>query len=167
MAIREIITYPNPILRKPCEALTDINDEIICLSEDMVETMKLARGAGLAAVQVAVPKRLIVLEPESEKKTAKPLIVINPVIVEESDEETAEEGCLSLPDFVTKVKRAEKVTVRGLDRNAKPLKIEAQGILAVALQHEIDHLDGTLILDRAGLIKREFYKKRLSKAASR
>lgn len=164
MPLRSIITYPAPILRKTAKSIEDLNDDILRLSEDMLETMRLARGAGLAANQVGVPVRLIVLEADTEKKAENPIIVVNPVIVEcGATEETSEEGCLSLPKFYEFVKRAEKVLVRGMSLKGETFEMECEGHLARAFQHEIDHLNGILFIDHLSPIKKDLFKKKYSK----
>jgi peptide deformylase len=164
MPLRSIITYPASVLRKSARLIEDLDDDILRLSEDMLETMRLARGAGLAANQVGVPLRLIVLEADTEKKTEKPIIVVNPVIVErDANEEIAEEGCLSLPKFYEFVKRAEKVLVRGMSLNGEAFEMECEGHMARAFQHEIDHLNGILFIDHLSPVKKDLFKKRYSK----
>lgn len=166
MSVLEIRKYPDGVLRREARPVISV-DVVQDLIDDMIETMYAAPGVGLAAPQVGVSLQVIVVDVSGKEEASPLLILINPEIVEEEGSVEGEEGCLSLPDFVTNVKRAEKVIVKGLDRNGTSLRVEAGGLLAVALQHEIDHIKGTLILDRAGIIKREFYKKRLAKAASR
>jgi peptide deformylase len=166
MAVRQIITYPAPILRKEAKSVQNITDDIVRLSEDMVETMHLARGAGLAAVQVGSPVRLIVLDPETEKRGQNPLIILNPVIVEQESEETAEEGCLSLPKFYEFVKRAAKVCVRGVWLTGESFEMDCQGHMARAFQHEIDHLNGILFIDHLSPIKKGLFKKKYPIQAS-
>lgn len=168
MALLEIRTYPDPVLRKVAKPIDDINDDIIKLAEDMIETMRLFRGAGLAANQVGVPIRMIVLEPESDKKDrgnkkSDALILINPVIVKSEEEEIAEEGCLSLPRFYEYIKRAKKVSVKGLSTANIPFEMECDGHMARAFQHEIDHLNGVLFIDYLSPIKRNLFKKKYVK----
>jgi peptide deformylase len=130
----------------------------------MIETMYAARGVGLAANQVGIPKRVCVID-VNLKEEKKPLIVlINPLIIEKEGLVEAEEGCLSIPGYMTTIKRAERVYVRGLNREGKTVEIEGTGLFARAIQHEIDHLDGLLIIDRMTPIKREFFKRRYKKS---
>lgn len=170
MAVREIKTYPEKVLKQKAAPVENIDRELQRLIDDMIETMYAAPGIGLAAPQVGVSKSLIVIDvshrEEEEEKT--PLIVlINPVMKEADGEMESEEGCLSLPGYITTVKRAERVLVQGLDREGRPVQIEGEGVLCRALQHEIDHLNGTLLIDRISSIKREFFKKRFQKALSK
>jgi peptide deformylase len=169
MALLEIKKYPERVLAKKASPVERINGELQRLIDDMIETMYAAPGIGLAAPQVNISNRLLVIDishREEEKKI--PLIVlINPEIVEEEGLIESEEGCLSLPGYVANVQRAEKICVRGLDRSGKPVEIEGEGLLARALQHEIDHLNGTLLIDRISRIRREFFKKRFQKALTK
>jgi peptide deformylase len=153
MALRKIVTLPEPVLRRKARKIIDFGPELQTLLDDMVETMREAPGVGLAAPQVNVPLRAIVVEygDEGEKEAPPKLyIVINPEITRFSMEmETGTEGCLSIPGYVGDVKRALSITVKGQNRHGKPLKIKANGWLARIFQHEIDHLDGVLFPDRA------------------
>lgn len=142
-----------------------VDDEIHRLIDDMIETMYAAPGIGLAAPQVGVSKRVIVIDVSIREEERTPVIaLINPEIKALEGKIESEEGCLSLPGYIASITRAEKVFVRGLDREGKPVEIEAEGLLCRALQHEIDHLNGTLLIDRISSIKREFFKKRFQKA---
>lgn len=168
MALLEIRTYPDPVLRKTAKPIEDINADILKLAEDMVETMRLSRGAGLAANQVGVPIRLIVLEPEADKKNrgnknSKAMIIINPVITKREDEEVAEEGCLSLPKFYEYIKRAKKISVKGTTIDKIPFEMQCDGHMARAFQHEIDHLNGVLFIDYLSPVKRNIFKKKYVK----
>lgn len=151
MALLEIITLPNPILRKKAHKVTDFGKEFRTLVADMVETMRDAPGVGLAAPQVAVPLRLIVVEygdDEDETVPKKLFIVANPEIIEKSEEMVLGiEGCLSVPDLIGEVERHESVVVKGQNRQGQPVKIKASGWLARIFQHEIDHLDGIVYTD--------------------
>lgn len=165
MAVREIRKYPDEVLKEKALNVEAVDGELQHLIDDMVETMYAASGVGLAAPQVGVSRRLIVVDVSvREGEDTRLIVLCNPEIVTEEGSVESEEGCLSLPGFVTKLKRAEKVTVRGLDREGKETAVEASGLLSMALQHEIDHLNGTLILDRTSFIKREFFKKQLQKS---
>jgi len=153
MAIREIVTIPEPILRRKARKVTDFGPELQAIIDDMVETMRQAPGVGLAAPQVDVPLRLIVVEfgdEEDEDAPTKLYTVINPEIVRSSQEmEVGTEGCLSIPGFLGEVDRSIVVTVKGQNRHGQPMRIKAKGWLARIFQHEIDHLDGVLFIDRA------------------
>lgn len=167
MSILEIKKYPDEILKKKSSPVDNINGDLQHLIDDMVETMYAAPGIGLAAPQIGVSKRLIVVDVSTKEEQYPPVILINPEIIETDDFVDSEEGCLSIPGYISTIKRAEKIVVRGLDRNGKPLQFEADGLFARAIQHEIDHLDGILFVDRMSYIKREFFKKRYLKAVMR
>jgi peptide deformylase len=153
MAVREIVTLPAPILRRKARKITEFGPELQTLIDDMVETMREAPGVGLAAPQVDVPLRLIVVEygdEENEEVPPKLYAVINPEITRmESETIAGTEGCLSIPGMLGDVDRSVSVTVKGLNRKGRPIKIKADGWLARIFQHEIDHLDGVLFPDRA------------------
>jgi peptide deformylase len=152
MGIRKIVTLPDPVLRKKARKITDFGPEIQALIDDMVETMREAPGVGLAAPQVGISSRLIVVEygdEEDEEAPKKLYVVLNPEIVRTDTEVVSGvEGCLSIPELVGNVERFESVTVRGFNRRGQPLKIKAKGWLARIFQHEIDHLEGVLFVDR-------------------
>jgi len=163
VAILEIVKYPHPVLSKRCEEIQSVNGEVKQLIQDMIETMYQASGIGLAACQVGVSQRVLVVD-VSPMDTEKDLItMINPEVVQEEGEVESEEGCLSVPDCVEKVIRKTKIRVRGLSPEEKEIEVAAEGILAIALQHEIDHLNGMLILDRISRLKREIYRNKLKK----
>ncbi|MEW6161857.1 MAG: peptide deformylase [Nitrospirota bacterium] len=165
MALLEIKKYPEKILKEKAAYVEIMDGDLQGLIDDMVETMYAARGVGLAANQVGVLKRLCVIDTSTrEEEKRLPIVLINPVIIGKEDTVEAEEGCLSIPGYIPIVKRSAKVYVKGLNREGKPIEIEATGLLARVLQHEIDHLDGLLIIDRISPIKREFFKKRYKKS---
>lgn len=172
MAVLEIKKYPEKILREKTFPVKEFNsEELQRLIDDMIETMYAAFGVGLAANQVGVQKQVIVIDVSSREAVdvasppESPLIVlINPEIIASEGETENEEGCLSLPGYMTVIKRAEKVRVRGLDRQGKPIEIEGTGLLSRALQHEIDHLNGLLLIDKIGCLKKELFKKRYKAA---
>lgn len=167
MALLEIKKYPEKILKEKTAPVVDINSSIQRLIDDMIETMYAAKGVGLAANQVGVSKRLCVIDIPIYRDEKTPLIVlINPEIVERKGSVEVEEGCLSIHEYRAKIKRAEEVLVKGFDRKGKPIEIAGGDLLARALQHEIDHLDGLLFIDRLSPIKREFFKKRYKKTLS-
>ncbi|RME06367.1 MAG: peptide deformylase [Anaerolineae bacterium] len=153
MSIRTIVTVPHPVLRQKAGKVTTFDQELQTLIDDMIETMRAAPGVGLAAPQVNVPLRLFVAEYGDDDDPDAPVqtyVFINPRIVAASREtEVGVEGCLSIPGLVGEVIRAQRITVNGLDRHGKPLKMEAHGWLARIFQHEIDHLDGVLFTDHA------------------
>ncbi|RME88626.1 MAG: peptide deformylase [Anaerolineae bacterium] len=154
MALREIVTVPAEVLRRKARPVTRFDDELQRLIDDMIETMRAAPGVGLAAPQVAVSQRLIVVEyaEDEEDEAAEPklYVVVNPKITRHSKEtEMGVEGCLSIPGLVGEVERYLSVTVKGQNRHGQPLKIKARGWLARIFQHEVDHLNGILFTDRA------------------
>jgi peptide deformylase len=163
MAVLEILTYPHPLLKKRCLEVEKIDGEVKRLIRDMTETMYEANGVGLAACQVGVSKRVIVLDVSPMDPEQDLFALVNPEIVAEEEEIDHEEGCLSVPDCLETIKRKQKVRVRGMSPEGKEIELEAQGILAIALQHEVDHLNGVLILDRMSGLKREIYRKKLRK----
>ncbi|MDP7354573.1 MAG: peptide deformylase [Desulfobacterales bacterium] len=164
MAILEILTYPDQFLSRPAMPAEHIDETIQTLIGDMAATLYDAPGVGLAAIQVGYGKRVIVYDISSQDKGRSLQVLINPRIVDMDGEVISEnEGCLSVPDFRADVKRASSILVEGLDREENPLSIEADGHLALVLQHEIDHLDGTLFIERISSLKREMYKRRMRK----
>jgi peptide deformylase len=165
MPLLEILTYPNPFLRQPVKPVTTFDDKIQNIIEDMADTMYDAPGVGLAAIQAGIDKQIIVFDPEADPKKRIFQVFINPEIVESRGEMVSEnEGCLSVPDLRANVKRSEFVVVQGLDRYGNPLKIKTDSLLSVILQHEIDHLNGVLFIDRISALKRQLYKKKRQKA---
>ncbi|HDZ91769.1 MAG: peptide deformylase [Deltaproteobacteria bacterium] len=160
---KEIHTYPDPVLKARAEVVTEIDAEIQALIDAMTEIMYSAPGIGLAANQVGVLKRVIVFDRTPKDRERDPVALINPEIVLSEDEIKWEEACLSVPDFTAEVVRNGRVKVRGIDREGNPLDIEAEDLLGVCLQHEIDHLDGILFIDRISTLKRALYKKKLKK----
>lgn len=163
MACLHICTYPDAVLRQDAEPIDKVNGDILRLIDDMAETMYDAPGIGLAANQVGQPVRLILVDLQRQDYEHGLIVLINPEIVAASGEITYEEGCLSVPDYFANVKRAGEVTVRGLDRNGREVRIEASGLLAVVLQHEIDHLQGRLFIDRLGPIAKDIFKRKWKK----
>lgn len=163
MSAIDIRVIPDPVLRKLSDPINNITDRIVTLTDNMVETMILAHGAGLAAPQIGLPIRLIVLEASLNPLEKEPLILINPTIVETQLEENGEEGCLSVPGYYEYVKRAKKVFARGTGLNGNTIELESEGQLARALQHEIDHLNGVLFIDLLSPIKKSLFKKKYSR----
>jgi len=160
MSLREIIVYPDPVLRKKSAYVEEVSKEITQLMRDMVETMQASRGVGLAAVQVGVLKRVIVVNVGETL-----LALANPEIIGGDGEVQMEEGCLCLPQVLVEVMRKEKVKVKGLNEKGEEVVIDAEGLLARALQHEMDHLDGVLIIDKVSKLKRELLTSKLRKEA--
>jgi len=165
MAVLNICTFPDKILLRQATRISTVDKEIEQLADSMAETMYDAPGIGLAANQVGVSKRLIVVDIAPSSPESDLIALVNPELIAAAGEITIEEGCLSVPNYQSEVKRHEKVTVRGLNLNGKPVLIEAEGLLAVVLQHEIDHLNGTLFIDRLSRLKRDLIKRRLRKLA--
>ncbi len=162
MAVLRILEFPDPQLRKKAVSVESVDASIRSLVDDMFETMREAKGVGLAATQVNVQKRIVVMD-VSEDKDA-PLCLINPKIYEKEGLEESEEGCLSVPGFFENVTRAEKIRVRAVNRNGEPIDMEADGLLAVCVQHEIDHLEGKLFVDYLSTLKRQRIRKKMEKA---
>mgnify|MGYP000619201041 CR=1 FL=1 len=163
MACLQICTYPDPILRRKAEPVPTVDREIRRLIDEMAETMYSAPGIGLAANQVGKAQRVLVVDLQRPEYDQGLLVLVNPKIVAASGETTYEEGCLSVPEFFSNVKRYEQVTVQALDKDGKPVEISANGLLAVVLQHEIDHLEGRLFIDHLGTITRELFKRKWKK----
>ncbi|MGH9456366.1 MAG: peptide deformylase [Thermoanaerobaculia bacterium] len=163
MAIRPIVKYGDPVLRKPTEPVTTIDDEIRKLIHDMVETMYAAPGVGLAANQVGVSKRLMIIDLSVGETPDDLHVFINPEFVEKKGSITEEEGCLSIPDFVETVTRPEITTVRYQDREGEWKAMTGEGLMARALNHEIDHLDGTLYVDYLRGLRKERLLKKVAK----
>lgn len=162
MAIRRILKFPDPQLKQTALVVRNIDSQVDNLVADMLETMYAAPGVGLAAPQVGVGERVIVLD-VSEERGKNVIKLVNPVIVEKEGSIVWEEGCLSVVDFTEKVQRANHVLVKGWTLDEKEIEIDAEGFLAVALQHEIDHLDGKLFIDRISRLKRDIYRRRVKK----
>ncbi len=156
-----ILHFPDPRLRKRALPVDTIDDAVRGLIDDMLETMYAAPGIGLAANQVNVQRRIIVIDISEEKD--QPLVLVNPSILERQGEEEMEEGCLSVPGYCDMVRRAEWVRMSALDCNAEPFELETDGLLAVCIQHEIDHLDGKLFVDYLSPLKRNRLRKKLAK----
>jgi peptide deformylase len=166
MALREIITVPNPLLKKRSVAVEHVDDELRALMDDMLETMYAAPGIGLAAVQVGVPKRVIVMDLARDGEPAQPRHFVNPQITWRSEEMAVrEEGCLSVPDVYDEVERPARVGLRYLDYDGAEVEEEAEGLLAVCIQHEMDHLDGVLFIDHLSRLKRDRAVAKVKKAA--
>lgn len=164
MSKLKILTYPESFLSKPTQAVKNIDGKLRGLMDDMAETMYDAPGVGLAAIQVGCDKSILVYDvsPPDEKRSLQ--VLMNPKIISSEGEIISEnEGCLSVPEYRADVKRATSILVEGLDEEGNPLRIEAEGFLAIVLQHEIDHLNGTLFIDHISALKRQLYKKRVKK----
>ena len=156
-----ILEYPDPRLRKKAAPVTAVDDALRQLADNLLETMYAAKGVGLAATQVDVHQRLIVLDVSDTRD--QPLVLINPELLTLEGSGPGEEGCLSLPGIYEKLSRATHIRVRALGRDGEPLEMDAEGLLAVCIQHEMDHLEGKLFIDRISRLKREMYKRRVKK----
>jgi peptide deformylase len=168
MALRPIIILPDPKLRLVSAPLERVDDDLRKLMDDMVETMHDAPGIGLAAIQIAEPIRLVVLDLAKKEEPPQPQYFINPEVVWSSDDRSVyEEGCLSIPEYYEEVERPANIRVRFLDRLGKPQELLAEGMLATALQHEIDHLNGVLFIDHISKLKRDRVVKKFAKMAKR
>ncbi|MEQ5778300.1 MULTISPECIES: peptide deformylase [unclassified Thalassospira] len=164
MALREILIVPDPRLKQECDPVSEVNDEIRQILDDMLETMYDAPGIGLAGPQIGVMKRLVVLDVSDDKEKPEPMKLVNPEIIWESEDcSVYQEGCLSIPDQYADVERPLEVGVRYLDENGKAHEIEADGLLATCIQHEIDHLDGILFTDYLSALKRNMILKKVIK----
>jgi peptide deformylase len=163
----EIVVYPDPILKKKAEPVRHIDQDIQDLIETMGELMYGASGIGLAANQVGVSKQVFVFDLDYREKGKNLNVLINPTIVLAEETIEYEEGCLSVPDFQAKTTRRKHLKVNGIDGHGKPIDIEAEDLLAICIQHEIDHLNGTLILDYVSHLKRNLYKRRIEKLMKR
>jgi peptide deformylase len=161
--VRDIVIWPDPVLKKVAAPVARVDDEIRALLDDMAETMYAADGVGLAAPQVGVSKRIVVIDTSPRQEGQKLLHLVNPRIVRTEGETTYTEGCLSVPGEAEEVERAAKVWVEALDRDGKAISIEGEGLLAIALQHELDHLEGVLFVDHLSSLKRELIRKRMKK----
>jgi len=163
MSLLSIVNCLDPILRKKCQPVENINDKLIKLSEDMIETMYESGGLGLAANQVGLSSGLFVINISIQKEERNPIVIINPTMTASEDKEMGEEGCLSIPDIFTEVKRAQRVEVKGCDLKGDEVRYEAEGFLARAFQHEMDHLNGILFWDNLGKVKRDILKRKFRK----
>lgn len=162
MALLDILCFPDSRLRTVAQSVEEVDDSLRSLIDSMLETMYDAPGIGLAATQVNVHKRILVIDVSEEKN--QPLILINPMILERKGGQEGEEGCLSVPGYYESVERADYVRVEALDRDGRQFELEADGLLAVCIQHEMDHLDGKLFVDYLSKLKRSRIQKKLEKA---
>ena len=164
MAIREILTVPNPVLKQVSQPVAAVDGELRALMDDMLETMYDAPGIGLAAIQIGVPKRVIVMDLAREEEPKAPRYFVNPEILWSSEEmQGYEEGCLSVPEYYDEVQRPSKVRLRYLNYQGDTVEEEAEGLYAVCIQHEMDHLDGVLFIDHLSRLKREQAVKKVKK----
>ena len=161
--LREIVKYPDPVLERPAEPVTEFDNELRTLVDDMFESMYAAKGIGLAAPQIGVPKRLTVIDLSFQKNPEEKIVLINPEIIFREGKQYEEEGCLSLPEIREKVSRAAKVKVKAQNANGEWFEIDGEELLARAFQHEIDHLDGVLFFRRVSALKRDLILRKIRK----
>jgi peptide deformylase len=166
MTIKPLIILPDPLLRQVSKPVETVNSELLKLADDMLETMYDAPGIGLAAIQIGVARRVLVIDVSRDDEEKAPQVFINPEIITSSDERSVyEEGCLSIPEYYAEVERPAAIGVKYLGRDGKQHELQADGLLATCLQHEIDHLNGVLFIDHISRLKREMVIKRFTKAA--
>lgn len=163
MALRTILKYPDARLKQVAAPVEHVDDEIRQLVDDMAETMYAAPGVGLAANQIGVLKRVFVIDIAGEDEASDLRVFINPEIMDATGTQTWEEGCLSFPGVTEEIRRAERVRVKALDRDGNPFELEAEGLLAVAIQHENDHLNGVVMLDKLNAVKRRLLGRKLAR----
>ncbi len=163
MAVLKVLSFPDKRLRTKAKAVESVDDSVRAIMDDMLETMYEAPGIGLAATQVDIHQQIVVIDISEEKDSA--LYLVNPEIIAKSGKEISEEGCLSVPEYYAEVERAEKVTVSALGYDGKPFEVEADGLLAVCIQHELDHLQGKLFVDYLSPLKQQRVRKKLEKLA--
>lgn len=165
MAIRTILHYPDPRLRQKAQVVTQVTPDIKKLIDDMAETMYAAPGVGLAATQIGEAHRIFIVDIAGEDEPSNLMVFINPEIVTTDGNQTGAEGCLSFPGVTEDVKRAATVSIRAIDQTGKPFELDADGLLAVAVQHELDHLEGVLMIDRVGMLKKRIIQRKMQKRA--
>jgi peptide deformylase len=166
MAIRTILHYPDTRLRQKALPVEQITPEIRALVEDMAETMYAAPGVGLAATQIGEPHRIFIVDIAAEDEPSNLMVFINPEIVENQGDQTGPEGCLSFPGITEDIKRASRVRIRAIDKEGKPFELTAEGLLSVAIQHEHDHLEGVLMIDKMGVLKKRIVQRKMQKRAT-
>lgn len=166
MTIKPLIILPDPVLRQLSQPVETVNADVRRLADDMLDTMYDAPGIGLAAIQIGIPRQMLVIDVSKDGEEKQPLVFINPKILTTSDERSVyEEGCLSIPDYYAEVERPATITVEYIDFEGKQLTAKADGLLATCLQHEIDHLNGVLFIDHISKLKREMVIRKFTKAA--
>ncbi|MCZ6513088.1 MAG: peptide deformylase [Nitrospinae bacterium] len=163
MSVLTIRNCLDPVLRKKCDLIENIEESLVTLTDDMIETMYNATGVGLAANQVGISSRLIVVDLGFKDEQHNPITIINPVVTASEEEMIGQEGCLSIPEVYADIKRFQRVEVKGVDLNGKDVRLEVEGFLARAFQHEMDHLEGKLFWDMLGKVKRDMLKRKFKK----
>jgi peptide deformylase len=161
MTLRNILFYPNPRLRLKATPIQKVDNSIRTLIDDMFETMHEGRGVGLAATQIDIQLQLITMDVSVDR--TQPLVLINPVIIEKHGSRAEEEGCISVPGVFAKTPRADRITVKALDKDGNPFELDAESILATCIQHEVDHLEGKLFIDHLSALKRKWIMKKFNK----
>jgi len=165
MTLREIITVPDPLLRRKSAPVERVDHELNRLADDMLETMYEAPGIGLAAIQLGIERRIVIADVSREEDEAEPYVLFNPAVIWRADDRSVySEGCLSVPDQYVDVERPARCKIAYIGRDGKPAELEAEGLLATCLQHEIDHLDGVLMIDYLSRLKRDIIVRKLAKA---
>lgn len=159
--VREVLIYPDPLLKQKAKSVAKVDDSVRALVKDMTETMYAEEGVGLAAPQIGVARRVIVIDTSPRQKGEKLRVFINPELLSAEGRTKYTEGCLSIPGEAEEIERFDRVTVRALDTKGETFELEAEGLLAIALQHEMDHLDGVLFVDRLSSVKRGLIRKRM------
>ena len=159
MAVRDIVLFPDPILKTVCEAVDPQSPETAQLVQDLIDTVAASPGVGLAAPQIGIPKRAFIVDVRP-KPGAGLLVLLNPEIVSSSGPKTGREGCLSIPDFTAKVRRPQEIVIRGIKPDGSSVVLHSSGFEAVCIQHELDHLDGILFLDRVASLKRDVFRRK-------
>jgi peptide deformylase len=163
LKIHQVVKWPEPVLAQKAAKVTEFNDDLKQLVEEMFESMYVAQGIGLAAPQIAISKRITVIDVSFKKNPEEKIVLINPEIIEREGKQVEEEGCLSLPEIREKVQRAAKVKVRAQDATGEWFELEGEELLARAIQHEIDHLDGVLFIDRLSRLKKDLVMRKIKK----
>lgn len=161
MAVRELLLYPDPILKQACDAVEFFDDRLLELARDLRDTLAASPGVGLAAPQIGVPLRVVLIDVSARFPDRRPLLLVNPRLLDLEDYKIIREGCLSIPDFTANVRRADRVRVIARDERGVPCEVQARGLEAVAIQHENDHLDGILFLDRVACLKTDLFRRKV------
>lgn len=160
MAVKNILLYPDPRLKEACEAVTDFGESLRALVNDLWDTLRSGAGVGLAAPQIGMMKRVLVIDVSAKFPGSKKLVLVNPQIIALAEKKLIREGCLSIPDLTANVLRADRVRFRALDETGAPYEMESVGLEAIAVQHENDHLDGILFLDRVACLKTDVFRRK-------
>ena len=165
MAVREVLLYPDPLLKERCDPIVDFGPEVAALVTDLLDTMAASPGCGLAAPQIGVLKRVVVIDVTAKHPDRTPLILINPTLSELADHKIIREGCLSIPELTANVLRADSIRVKAQDASGAWVEHACSGLEAIAVQHEVDHLDGVLFLDRVACLDTDIFRRKVKKKA--